>query len=227
MGDQHVDGRLGDLVDRHAEAGRDGRVEVRDLDLDQQPHPPALLATRQVGDRERQEAAAAAGAGDQQPVADPPAHAPVVAREVVLGGVEAQQGERPPEEHDRAFVLAVDHADRAQGHTGEEPPVGARQVLEVGGVPHPLPIRIGERELGQLHGPDRPVARHHGRLGRRDDDRLSGGAAPAPAAGRHERGQRGEQCDERRHDRIVSGFNGPGAPAPPPCPPRARPRRRG
>ena len=39
VGDQHVDGRLGHLVDRHAEPHRDRWVEVRHLDLDEDPDP--------------------------------------------------------------------------------------------------------------------------------------------------------------------------------------------
>ena len=48
-----------------------------------------------------EKAAAAPGAGDEQPVADPPRDDAVVVFDRVLGPAEAQQRQRPAEQHDR------------------------------------------------------------------------------------------------------------------------------
>ena len=78
--DEHVDRGLGRLVHRHAEPGRDRRVEVRHLDLDPESRPAVrALAGAELAHVERQEAAATPRACHEQPVADPPLDLPVLA----------------------------------------------------------------------------------------------------------------------------------------------------
>src|SRR5205085_10562485 len=96
---------------------------------------------------EREVAAAAARLGHQQTVPDAPADLSMIGLERVLRRLEAQESERPSQEHHRALVLAVDDADQAERDPAEKAPVGAGEVPPVGRVPQMLEVLERDREL--------------------------------------------------------------------------------
>ena len=96
-------------------------------------------------------------AGDEQPVADPPADVAVVGLDRVLGRLKAQQRQRRISST-TAAVLAVDDPDQPERDPGEEQPVGAGQVLQVGRASRCAPGPSGQGQLGRLDRADRAVA---------------------------------------------------------------------
>ena len=116
-----------------------GRLHPAHVDL-QEP-AAALLAMR-----------------DERPAADLPAHDAALVVELVLRRVEADQHERPADQHDGAVVLAVGDADQPQRAALEEAPVGPREALERLRRPQ-LKRRLAgrDRQLGGLDGARRAV----------------------------------------------------------------------
>ena len=130
MRDEHVDRGLRRGVQAVAQGVGDRRVEAehRDLDVDRliaRPRPRAAGAHRSAGSRRR-----SGGAETRAPLRMRQRTSAAVLRQLVLRRVEADQHERPAEEHDGAVGVAVAHADQAERAALEEAPVGAREPLE-------------------------------------------------------------------------------------------------
>ena len=68
------------------------------------------------------------------------------------GALEAQQRERRRQEHDPPRVGRVDDAQEAERDLRQPAPVGAREALEVLGVPDPVELLAGQGDLGLLLG---------------------------------------------------------------------------
>ena len=85
-----------------------------------------------------------------------------VRRRLVLGRLEAQQRERRRQEHDPPGRGRVDDAQQAERDLRQPAPVGAREALEVLGVPDPVELLRGQRDLRPpaWTSPDPPLGSH-------------------------------------------------------------------
>ncbi len=187
MGHDDVDPQLGDPVEvaahpREPAPAGDERVEVGHLGLhgagDQVRARVLLAVGRGAAHRQAQVALRASRRGHEQALLDPPRDHAAVALGLVLGLVEGEQHERPPEHRDLAAVLAVEDPEDPQRDPREEPPVGGRQALEVLGAPDAVELRAGERDLGLLLGAHAAVGRRL-RLGHVEDLHAGAGLTPA------------------------------------------------
>ena len=128
---------------------------TRSPDRSSRPRPRRAVArpgaVRAAADVDLEVAVALApGRGDEQPVADPPAHDAAVGVHLVLGRVEAQQHERGRSAPRRARPRRVGDADEPERHAREVLPVGAREALEVHRRPDRVELLLGHDEVGGL-----------------------------------------------------------------------------
>ena len=182
----HVDARLGVGVHPLADPRRDRGVEVGHLHLHVRGDA-VLVVDRRAADVDLQVTVdAAAGARDQDSALDPPAHDPAVLVHLVLGSAEAEQHQRPRQQHHVALVVGVLHAHQAQRPAGEEAPVRAGQALQVHRRPDRVERLAGQCQVGGLHRPHRAGVVHGGVvLGVHDRRRGHVASSPA-AAGQHQ-----------------------------------------
>ena len=147
-----MDPRLGGAVEpaRHP---AEPRVVVGDLDPDPEPDLAAALVVVPADVDLQVAVAVGAALGDQEPLLDPPADDPVAGVHLVFGRLEGEQRQLRDQEHDRPLARGVVDVEQAEGEALQRRPVGARDALQVFGVPEP-----GER-LGGQDDVGRPAAR--------------------------------------------------------------------
>ena len=179
-----------------AEAGRDRRVEVRDLDLDAELRLTVGGRFGQAAHVERQ--VAAATPASRRATSRPPRICqrtlPWSGSITYSGELEAQQRQRPGQEHDRAFVgCRRSTRIRPSVTRAEESPVGPREVLEVLGFHSRSSSAWAIVISADWTERTAPSVAIVGRLARRDDHRAGRQAAVAPLAG-HD--QRREGCEQ-------------------------------
>ncbi len=107
--------------------------------------------------RDPQEAPAAPGGRHEQPAVDPPRDRARGRVGVVVGREEAQQHERPAEEHDLSRRRPVHHTQEAERDLLEIGPVRAGEPLQVLGRPDPVELLAREADLRLLPARDAAV----------------------------------------------------------------------
>jgi hypothetical protein len=194
--DDDVDARLRRRVQPARDRARERRIEVRDLDLD--VHARGVGVDRRAAAHVDLQPAVAAvgGARDEHAAVDAPAHNAAVGVHLVLRRLEAKQHERARQQHDRAAVVVVRHADQAERAARQKAPVRARQALQVHRRPHLRQRRGRQRDIGRLDRAHGAVGRHRRVVVGIDDH----GAGDAPRTA--------QQCGEPGHRHTVPAGGG-------------------
>ena len=161
MRDEHVDARLRVHVEPARDPGREGRIEVRDLDLDVDPRVALTLGLeRAYVDLEVALVAPGRRAGRPgSSTARSRARRPCRTR-----AREAQQHQRAPDHDHRALLLGVGDADDPERHAAQVLPVGPGEPLEVDRLPQREQLVLGHLDVRRLDRAHRARLVHDGVL---------------------------------------------------------------